>query len=299
VTLHRAFDPEFRARIEAARAEAKQRIVQARTEGGGMAPPAGWGALDGEELVVRGSNGRRTQIARARLKQWSPRAEARFLGVLAATCNVKAACAAVGLTAVSAYAHAKRWQGFAERWRAAVEIGYIRIEAQLLAGLGANPFSGGEVDAEVAMPAMTVAEALQRTATILRRIGIQPGLRIVNAAEEIKREISREDAETRRGSACRASGSFLQTARRHRVTRGIPSSRLRVNRFLLFSRPRRRHHGRLSGWRALPAAAQIEKQRDGIVRELRLRLREQRFGLGQRTLGIEHDLEILRPRLIA
>jgi hypothetical protein len=161
VTLHRASDPEFRARIETARAEAKQRIVQARIEGGGMAPQTGWGALDGEELVVRGSNGRRTQIARARLKQWSPRTEARFLQVLAATCNVKAACAAVGLTAVSAYAHAKRWQGFAERWRAAVEIGYIRIEARLLAQLDANPFSDGGVDAEAEMPAMTVAEALQ------------------------------------------------------------------------------------------------------------------------------------------
>lgn len=157
VTLHRAADPDFRARIEAARAEAKGRIAQAKA----VAPPVGWGSLDGAELVVRGSNGRRTQIARARLKQWSPRVEARFLSVLAATCNVKAACAAVELTAASAYAHARRWPGFAERWRAAVEIGYLRIEAGLLAQLDANPFSDRDVDAEAAMPRMTVAEALQ------------------------------------------------------------------------------------------------------------------------------------------
>lgn len=159
VTLHRSADPAFRARIEAARAEAKARI--ARDKASGMAPPAGWGSLDGEELVVRGGNGRRTQIARARLKQWSPRVEARFLGVLAATCNVRAACAAVGLTAASAYAHAKRWPGFAERWRTAVDIAYWRIELRLFASLDANPFSGDEVDGEVPVPQMTVAEALR------------------------------------------------------------------------------------------------------------------------------------------
>lgn len=180
VSLHRAGDPDFRARIEAARAEAKARIARAREAGGGVAPPAGWGSLDGEELVVRGGNGRRTQIARARLKQWSPRVEARFLSVLAATCNVKAACAAVELTAASAYAHARRWQGFAERWRAAVEIGYLRIEAGLLAQMDANPFSGREIDAEMAMPRMTVAEALQLLhmhKREVRGVGGRPGVR--------------------------------------------------------------------------------------------------------------------------
>ncbi|MCW3847026.1 hypothetical protein OF829_07220 [Sphingomonas sp. LB-2] len=179
VTLHRAADPEFRARIAAARAEAKARIARAKAEGGGVAPPSGWGSLDGAELVVRGGNGRWTQIARARLKQWSPRVEARFLGVLAATCNVKAACTAVGLTAASAYAHAKRWQGFAERWREAVEIGYLRIEAGLLAQADGNPFSDREVDPEVAMPPMTVAQALQLLhmhKREVRGIGGRPGV---------------------------------------------------------------------------------------------------------------------------
>lgn len=157
VTLHRANDPGFRREIEEAVAEAKARLRSAE----GMKPTAGWGSLAGEELVVRGGNGRRVQIARARIRQWTPRSEARFLAVLAATCNVKAACAAVELTAASAYAHARRWPGFAERWRAAVEIGYLRIEAGLLAQLDANPFSDRDVDAEAAMPRMTVAEALQ------------------------------------------------------------------------------------------------------------------------------------------
>jgi hypothetical protein len=158
VCLHSQRDPEFRARVRAAVAAAKGRLSGGAT---GVAPVKGWGSLDGEELVVRGTHGRRTQIARARLKQWSPRVEDRFLGVLAATCNVKAACAEVGLSAASAYAHAKRWQGFSARWREAVEIGFMRIEAAMLAQADRNPFSGRAVNAEVEMPPMTVAQALQ------------------------------------------------------------------------------------------------------------------------------------------
>lgn len=176
VTLHRANDPAFRARIAAAVAEARARLAGAA----GTAPASGWGSLDGEELVVRAGNGRRTQIARARVKQWTPRVEARFLSVLAATCNVKAACAEVGLTAASAYGHAKRWQGFAERWREAVETGYLRIEAALLAKANCNPFSEEGFDSEVAMPAVTVTQALQLLhmhKRAVRGIGDRPGVR--------------------------------------------------------------------------------------------------------------------------
>jgi hypothetical protein len=56
------------------------------------------------------------QIARARLHQWDARVEDRFIETLAATCNVKAACAAVGMTQTSAYEHRKRWRAFAARW---------------------------------------------------------------------------------------------------------------------------------------------------------------------------------------
>lgn len=174
VTLHRANDPEFRGRIEAAVAEARAELAGAA----GTAPASGWGSLDGEELVVRGTNGRRTQIARARMKQWTPRVEARFLSVLAATCNVKAACAEVGLTAASAYGHAKRWQGFRERWREAVEIGFMRIEGAMLAHLSDSPFSGSGLDADAPMPPMTVDQAmhlLHMHKHEVRGIGGRPG----------------------------------------------------------------------------------------------------------------------------
>ncbi|HEX4694210.1 hypothetical protein [Sphingomonas sp.] len=175
VSLHQSTDPAFAARmtaaVEAARARLRAQATgiaanaasapdHVRSDGGSVRPPAGWGSLDGEELVVRGTNGRRTQIARARLRQWTPRVEARFLATLAATCNVKAACAEVGLTAASAYGHAKRWPGFAERWRAAIETGYLRIEAALIANAANAMGDTDPFEPELAMPPMSVAQAI-------------------------------------------------------------------------------------------------------------------------------------------
>jgi hypothetical protein len=141
VQLHRSTDPAFDAEVRAAVAQAKESLAWApdRVRGarGSNGPPRGWGHLDGEELVVKGTGGsgggKRIQIARARLKQWTPRVEERFLATLAATCNVKAGCAEIGLTAASAYGHRKRWPAFAARWDAAILAGYERLEGGLTA----------------------------------------------------------------------------------------------------------------------------------------------------------------------
>ena len=166
VQLHRSGDPEFRQAVEDAVAAARARLGHNAER----KPPSGWGFLDGEELVVKGTGGsgggKRVQIARARIKQWSPRVEARFLATLAATCNVKAACAEVGMTAASAYGHRKRWMGFAARWDEAIEEGFMRLEAGLLEH-GGNVFSGEHPkESEVAAAfraagPMSVAQALQ------------------------------------------------------------------------------------------------------------------------------------------
>jgi len=133
VCLHRSTDPAFDAEVRSAVAAARVALRGAD----GRAPPSGWGHLDGEELVVKGTGGsgggKRIQIARARLKQWTPRIEDRFLATLAATCNVKAACAQVGMSKGSAYAHRKRWPAFAERWDEAIEDGYARVDGGLTA----------------------------------------------------------------------------------------------------------------------------------------------------------------------
>jgi len=157
VVKARSEDPEFDAAVRAAVAAAAAALTRAAAGGGESAPPRGWGYLDGEELVVRGTGGsalpgaarhesgerRRVQVARASARDWTSRAEARFLEVLGATCNVRAACAAVGLGPASAYAHRRRWPVFARRWDETVEVASDRLEWALLER-GCNPFSGEE-----------------------------------------------------------------------------------------------------------------------------------------------------------
>ena len=158
VSLHRASDPVFRARMEEAIAAARIRLEEAAA----VRPVAGWRAQAGEELTVRGSRGRRMQVARARLRQWTPRIEDRFLGALAATCNVKLACAAVGLSAASAFGHRKRWPAFAQRWTTAVQAGYDRIRGALLeGGLGAAGNRDDDFPLDGPIPPMTADQALQ------------------------------------------------------------------------------------------------------------------------------------------
>ena len=173
VGLHRKSDAAFKRACEEA-VEAAKRVLRDASSTGSAAPqderrgtngpPTGWGFLDGEELVVRGTGGsgggKRVQIARARLRQWTPRVEERFLAALAATCNVKAACAEVGLTAASAYNHRRRWMGFAERWDEAVATGYARLEAGLLEH-ACNMLSGEGPPVFVATPPMSFADAVR------------------------------------------------------------------------------------------------------------------------------------------
>jgi hypothetical protein len=173
VTLHRATDPAFRAAMDAAVAAATARLAQAP----GVGPSGKWRAQAGEELAVRGGNGRWTQVARARPRQWTPRVEARFLGALAANCNVKLACAEAGLSPQSAYEHRKRWPAFAERWDAAVEEGHDRLATALAASAGAM-LGDADMVPEPAMGPVTVGDAIRLLGLHRRRatgFGRAPG----------------------------------------------------------------------------------------------------------------------------
>jgi hypothetical protein len=145
VQLQRSTDPAFRAAVEAAVAEAKvalsQRSASSAEHDGSSKPPRKWASQHGEELVVRGSRGRRVQVARARLHQWTPRVEARFLGLLAACCNLRLALREVGFTAASLHEHRRRWPDFDARCEEALDVGYRRLDDGVVtAGLvGLNP----------------------------------------------------------------------------------------------------------------------------------------------------------------
>lgn len=87
VGLHRKEDAGFDAACREAIGAAKENLTApphpptadaagpslSRKGRGANSPPSGWGFLDGAELVVKGSNDRRTQIARARAGQWTAR----------------------------------------------------------------------------------------------------------------------------------------------------------------------------------------------------------------------------------
>lgn len=143
VTLHRATDPAFKARMAVCIAEARARLSSAQD----VKPYRKWANIDGERLVVRGSGGRgagrRVQVSRARLKQWTAAEEARFLAVLSATCNVRLACQEVGLSIASVYGHRNRWAEFAKRWDDALEMGYATLQSAMLerATLSLDPYA--------------------------------------------------------------------------------------------------------------------------------------------------------------
>lgn len=161
VTLHKTNDPAFRAACEDAVAGAAARALERAAAGGSDKPSAKWGYIDGEEMVVRAGNRRRAVVARARLRQWTPRVEARFLGVLAASANVKLACEAAGLSVASAYVRRAKWPGFAERWKAALENGYVRLEFAMIEH-ACNTFEPViEFEPDLPMPPMGVDDALQ------------------------------------------------------------------------------------------------------------------------------------------
>jgi hypothetical protein len=178
--LHRSIDPQFKTEVAAAVAEARARLSGAASG----KPPRKWGWQEGEELVVRGSNGRRVQVARARLRQWTPRVEERFLKLLEQTCNLRLSLRAAGLSASSLHAHRKRWPAFDERCERAIAIGYERIDGGLAAG--AIRLLDPEVianDPDPAIAPMSVDDAIRLVRLHERRAweaarGVGPGGRV-------------------------------------------------------------------------------------------------------------------------
>jgi hypothetical protein len=62
-----------------------------------------------------------------------------FLGRLAASCNVRMAAEAAGVTVRCVYQRRMRDAGFRAEWQAALEQGYARLEAMLIAAAAGEP----------------------------------------------------------------------------------------------------------------------------------------------------------------
>ena len=156
VTRGRRDDPEFRAQVEAATAQAGERLRARATN----QPSARWRTQDGHELVVQHGNGRFVQVRRARRKQETPRTEARILQALSQSCNVTLAVRAADTTAAAAYRHRLQWPEFAQRWDEALEEGYDRISTLIVANAG-KMLGDEDLIPEVEPPGVTADIAIQ------------------------------------------------------------------------------------------------------------------------------------------
>lgn len=155
----RGRDAAFAAEWARVKAEAQARLAlheagggggQAGGEGGGGAPPD----LADDE-VVRASRAGRPCIARAGPGRWSVAMERRFLEALASTANVSASAAEAGVSAAAVYQRRARWPGFAERWQAALEQGYARLEASLVEEAAPTPEGGPAIGRDGALPSFS------------------------------------------------------------------------------------------------------------------------------------------------
>jgi hypothetical protein len=159
VSLTRRAEPEFDARCRAAKAASAARLAGGECN----RPPPGWERRGEAPLVVNRSARRPPQVTRAPGRwRWTPRAEARFLGVLPATCNLRLASRQAGMTVSSLEAHLRRWPDFRRRVKAALAIGRVRLEARLEMEREAARERGYDFgDPEEVKIDMTVAEMIR------------------------------------------------------------------------------------------------------------------------------------------
>lgn len=111
--------------------------------------------------------------------RWTAEAEALFLDQLGASCNVGRSARLAGFSKEAVYRRRRLDPGFAERWQAALEQGYVRIETALVRAAG-DALEGRIPDPETPFPEMTVRDAinvLQLHRAAVKGEGRAPGWR--------------------------------------------------------------------------------------------------------------------------
>ncbi|KQT34675.1 hypothetical protein ASG29_00450 [Sphingomonas sp. Leaf412] len=87
------------------------------------------------EARIVAANGRVLQVQESRAYKLDAGARQRFVDTLAATCNVRAAARAAGVTQAAVYRERQRDAGFAAAWRDALSLGYDRLELAMVGHL--------------------------------------------------------------------------------------------------------------------------------------------------------------------
>lgn len=113
--------------------------------------------IEGHCLRASGKDG--PQIVQCSSKSWNDSKEEVFLNALGASCNATFAINACGMSKGALYRRKRLDPGFAARWQAALEQGYVRIE-MLMLDLAESSLSGKAPDPDCPIPPMTVKEAM-------------------------------------------------------------------------------------------------------------------------------------------
>ena len=156
-TKRRAKHAEFAQRWDAAYAAAHARFTLAG--GKRVAEKAR------EPMIVRRAGGK-FQLRLAPASRLTRETEQAFLRALASTANIRLSAAAAGHAHTVFYDHRKANPGFARQWRAALDVGYSRVNAQfLMAADAANHQHDEWIRHELPdLPPMSVTEMLQAVA---------------------------------------------------------------------------------------------------------------------------------------
>jgi hypothetical protein len=113
---------------------------------------------EGTLMRIGGKDG--PQMIRSKGDRWTEQAETVFLDHLAASCNVLASCEAAGFCNTTVYKRRREDAAFAQRWQAALEQGYLRIEMALVRRAN-EALEGFAPDADTPIPVMTVEQAIK------------------------------------------------------------------------------------------------------------------------------------------
>ncbi len=129
--------------------------------------------------MASGTDGNGEAKPKRKRMRWTMQMKAAFLDHLAATCNIKASAAAIGVHSILVYSLRRRDAEFAAMWDDALVLGYQVLETQLvghaLAGGGKTLENGateltGPIDVELALKLLDAHRA-GRTG---RRAGPKP-----------------------------------------------------------------------------------------------------------------------------
>jgi len=168
---HAAFAAQWEAALAAAHAALKlaggarppEPAAAASRQGKRPRPRPATRTEGGELHVARAGASGRLQLRRAPPGRMTKAAAQAFLRALAATANVRLAAAAAGFAHSSFYARRRADRAFAREMRLALQVGYDRVEAALLAAAlpESHADDGWRHSEPLPVPPMSVDQALQ------------------------------------------------------------------------------------------------------------------------------------------